>query len=232
MENLSSSKFFTYLLILIAIVIPGLGHIYLSQYELFLKLDVYKLLLLSIFYSSPLFIMGIFYLIIQDNSKTKNKEDYYRIMINNCSTFILVVYFLSLGWFYYTDELSNLMQKAYLVSLLLVGVRLIIKGAKSLWNRPKPQKKLKNSLSFSHSVNQRIEILKAWVDLTKTLTTIFLGSTITTIIGAWANYNSGNETAFNSLQIGAVFFFISFTLTLITYFILHLVLVHNLKKRN
>jgi len=123
LKTMPSSKFFTYMMISIAVIIPGFGYIYLSRFELFLSLEIVKLILLSIFYSTPLLMLGILYTILENKVIDKAKEDYYRKLMNQVSSFIIVSYFLSIIGFFLLKRpigLDNMMNYSYVVAIFLV----------------------------------------------------------------------------------------------------------------
>ena len=62
MINLSTIKadgIFTYLFVVLALTIPGIGILNPINPDQTLKLDTYKLIVLSIFFSAPFFLIGI-----------------------------------------------------------------------------------------------------------------------------------------------------------------------------
>lgn len=66
----------TYVFIMLALILPGFGIIYLSNKELFESLATIKLIILSLFYSLPLFLIFYLPLSVPDGlSFSKDKKD-------------------------------------------------------------------------------------------------------------------------------------------------------------
>ncbi len=72
-------KLFAYIFFILAFVIPGFGILYITDQNIFANTDVYKLTLLSILFSIPIFFIGIITANSIEkyfpNKPTKSKED-------------------------------------------------------------------------------------------------------------------------------------------------------------
>ena len=131
LDKIPSNKLFTYILILIALIIPGFGYLFLTKTEeLFFRLDIIRLILLSIFYSTPLLITGIIYTLFQYDLKSKSEEDYYQKLMNQTSFFSLVSFFISTLAFFFIKNIwlfNDLIHLTYSVSVTLVIITFVKK---------------------------------------------------------------------------------------------------------
>lgn len=138
LDNIPPSKAFTYLVLGLVLIIPGLSYIFLRKNELFLDLNFGKLIILSVFYSFPLFIEGLFYVIIGKFIPARNKDEFYRKLINNISVFVMTCFFLTGIIFYFfkpTIFKSNIIIYSYTLGGGLVIVVLIKSLIEPLWKR-------------------------------------------------------------------------------------------------
>ncbi len=88
LDKISGDRFYTFLLAVLAFLIPGLIYIYNFKFDLFLSLDLGKLILVCILYSTPIFILGILY----GAEKITDKQKDYRIkVVLGASAFSLVI---------------------------------------------------------------------------------------------------------------------------------------------
>jgi len=127
LNNLKESKVFTYLFMALALIIPGAGYIYLTDIKLFLKIDILKLLILSMIYSTPLFFEGFVYSLFC-HIKSTNKEDGFRFIINISSIFAILIFLLSVASVYlskYPEEPIYFIVQGCLIGFIALIVRVI-----------------------------------------------------------------------------------------------------------
>ena len=72
--KLRTDKIFTYIFLILALLIPGYGYLTLTNLDLLLKLNYLNVIMSSFFYSLPIFICGLFFYIINlaTDNNTKN----------------------------------------------------------------------------------------------------------------------------------------------------------------
>ncbi len=110
LDKIPGDKFLTYIFVLFALIIPGFGYLYYNKFELFLDLELTKLLILSIFHSLPLFVSSI---IIVNSGKIfekdleklrKKKKDVNFKILLSASLFTILIFFLLLFISYITSQ--------------------------------------------------------------------------------------------------------------------------------
>jgi hypothetical protein len=119
-SKLSGERLVTFLFGLLALTIPGAGYLFLANKELFFSLDNTKLLLLSIFYSFPLFIFGVICYLNVKWDKLKTDKDLYFDLIIFSSWFALVCFFFSIPLHIWSRFLNLKVDLYWVVSILAI----------------------------------------------------------------------------------------------------------------
>jgi len=110
LEKISFIKFITYTFLFLALIMPGFGYLYLSNLELFMKLDFMKLIFLSILFSIPLFIIGLIISTIKLDEIKKDKDRFALIFV--ASVFTLTIFFLAI---FFNIPLDNYLKNIDLI---------------------------------------------------------------------------------------------------------------------
>lgn len=131
-EKLKGYQLLSYLFLFLAIVIPGVGYLYLVEYEKFLSFEFGKLLLVSMFYSFPIFTFGIVDYVLHTKStaskKVKSKgaqakKDKIITAFYDISVFTLVSFYLSVFVYLFTS--LNLLYWMYFIPPLFLFARVL-----------------------------------------------------------------------------------------------------------
>ncbi len=142
LEKLKGYQILSYLFLFLALTIPGVGYLYLSEYEKFLNLEFGKLMLVSIFYSFPIFVFGVVDYFFNEKgyssrkAKSKNLKkqmDEIVLALYYISAFTLVSFYCSLCIYFLSSIFKNLLIIMYLVSPALIFIfRILIDYEKAL----------------------------------------------------------------------------------------------------
>ena len=93
-DNLSVGKIYSYFFTLCALIIPGFGYIYFFQPELFISIEIFKLLLLSLLYSLPIYIIGSSFQLT--SARLKQDKGDLLVALFSASAFTLTSFFTSI----------------------------------------------------------------------------------------------------------------------------------------
>ena len=123
LSKMTGDKVFIYLLTIIALIIPGFGMIYLTNFELLRELELLRLIILSIFFSMPLFVFGIIVGSVAVQEVVK-KDDFFRVLLG--ASFVTIIsFFLSAGFYIsFPNSVQKIQLKwfVYIVSFLIAVV--------------------------------------------------------------------------------------------------------------
>lgn len=124
--KLPGHKAFTYIFMILALILPGLSHLYFIDNSL--NIPFLQLLLVSIVLSFPLFLLGLFNSIIIDVKKYVEDENLEFTTANVASLFslvgtgIFVIIFILFPNLFDTDLIKSL----YIIGLILTGINFIV----------------------------------------------------------------------------------------------------------
>lgn len=115
-NNLKGKQAFQYIMFALAIFLPGLGFIYVTNTDLFLNIDVTKLILLSILYTIPLMIIWV---------AAENEEEDKNVILIKISYYTLMSFYIFI-MFYQIDYISKTFNP--FVSFYAITILLAISG--------------------------------------------------------------------------------------------------------
>ena len=125
LEKLSGDKLLTYIFLILCLILPGFGYLHLTNDNYFQKLDFVRLIILSIFYSTPLFLMafaGVISHEVNNPRKTSKKrksaeEDEFLELILLSSFTSLLYFFGSLLLYFFINFLLSISWISYLTNV-------------------------------------------------------------------------------------------------------------------
>ena len=170
--KLSGYKTLIYLFTVVSLIIPGIGYIYITNKGLFGDIETTKLILLSIFYSFPLYLFGFMGAIgdlkIDPPKKAQKKiKDRELIMMWGASVIsIFSFYAVILGLFYIylvsnTPVFSNLTWNSYMLPFVyLFGSIFSLSMVLSALIKANSQKIIKRINRAKVSISKFIEKLR------------------------------------------------------------------------
>ena len=120
----------------ISIICPGILFIYIFHLEMFLKLDLLKLILVSISMTIPVWLLNYFFTFLETNDKKNGTSDIIHLGFLEASTLTFPVFYIPIiiGYFSCLSSKSAVMigiAIQILISILHVFVFLLKKRSKS-----------------------------------------------------------------------------------------------------
>jgi hypothetical protein len=117
--KIDPGNFIAYLLVILSLVIPGAGYIYIAQNDLFFDLSISRLTILAIFYSLPIFIMSLmtsFMYSIQIDKITTN----FKMILVTAGLYTLVNYYLVTMYYLITQSDTEYIYYYYIGPVILI----------------------------------------------------------------------------------------------------------------
>jgi nicotinamide riboside transporter PnuC len=137
LDKIPGDKIRTYLFLLLALTIPGVGYLYLDKTQIFFSTDILRLIILSIFYSVPILIIGItFQVTDSEYEKEKNKlmeekKDISERLMFLSSSFVLISFFGAI-LIVKSDPTADLGTMMYIVPIVLLGIQMLLRLVKKI----------------------------------------------------------------------------------------------------
>jgi len=94
-------KVLTYILLLLALSMPGFGYLYLSNQ--YVEMEILILILASVFHSIPIFIVGLFCARMDFDEEDEESEDDDTQFVLLASFYAILIYFIAIGVFYMSE---------------------------------------------------------------------------------------------------------------------------------
>lgn len=135
LTKIPNSKLFSSLIILFSLIIPGFSYVYLENNNLFLTLDISKIILLSIFLSLPVIVINItgeFILICKGVEKNIETSIYGALFSSLFSTYAaIILYFL----YKYLNTNLNFLVFLYTINIITILISTISRHRNNKLNR-------------------------------------------------------------------------------------------------
>ena len=106
-DKFSGNLILVYSLVIFALIIPGMGYVYIHENDAFNNLELVKLILLSVFYSLPLFLSC---LLISSNGHSAFEEgkSHGMLYLWKTSIYVFSAFFTLLGAYYLLSHFFSL----------------------------------------------------------------------------------------------------------------------------
>ncbi len=127
-EKVTDHSFIFSLITLLILIIPGSTFIFLTNKELFVATDLFKLLLLSIGVSTPLIISNVLLMILKDTPEEfKSEGRLFALFITASFLAALVIYMTVLCAYFFTLPFSESFKLMIILQTLLFIIQILPK---------------------------------------------------------------------------------------------------------